>query len=140
MLAEIIRHYKDEIDWDKLFYYAKTYKFENVLRVVLKLSHELLGIEVPKSYIDLKQLRAKMLYPIIRRWALEGDKDRALNKVLLASLRDDLSGFLRVMCRRVFPSMGEIVSRYRLPENSVMRIVYYLLNPILLLLRKHIKK
>ncbi len=140
MLAEIIRHYKDEIDWEKLFHYAKTYKFENVLRVVLKLSHELLGAEVPKSCIDLKQLRAKMLYRIIRKVALEGDKDHALNKVLLASLRDDLSGFLRVMCRRLFPSMGEIVSRYRLPEKSSRAIGYYLLNPILLFMQKHVKK
>lgn len=140
MLSEILRYHMDEINWDKLFLYAKTYKFENVLRVVLKLSHELLGAEVPKPCIDLKQLRAKILYRVIRKIALEGDKKHALNKVLLASLRDDLSGFLRVMIRRVFPSMGEIVSRYRLSEHSAMTIVYYALNPIFLIMQKHVKK
>jgi hypothetical protein len=140
MLAEIIRHYKDEIDWEKLFHYAKTYKFENVLRVVLKLSYELLGAEVPRPYIALKQLRAKLLFRVIRRMALEGDRDHTLNKVLLASVRDDFSGFLQVMFRRLFPSMGEIISRYRLPEKSGKAIGYYLLNPILLLMQKHVKK
>jgi hypothetical protein len=140
MLAEIIGHYRDDIDWDKLFLYAKIYKFEGVLRIVLKLSHESLGAEVPKSCIVLKQLRARLLYRLIRKMALEGDNDRSLNKILLALLRDDFFGFLQIMCRRVFPSMGEISSRYRLPEHSAKSIGYYLLNPILLIMQKHIKK
>jgi hypothetical protein len=140
MLAEIIGHYRDDIDWDKLFLYAKTYKFESVLRVVLKLSHESLGAEVPKSCIFMKQLRARMLYRLIRKMALEGNNDHALNKILLALLRDDFFGFLQVMCRRVFPSMGEVISRYHLPERSPKAIVYYVLNPILLIMQKQIKK
>jgi hypothetical protein len=140
MLSEIIRYHTDEIDWEKLFHYAKTYKFENVLRITLKLSHELLGAEVPGSCIALKQPRAKVLYRLIRKMALEGNSDRTLNKILLASLRDDFFGFLRVMLRRVFPSMGEIVSRYRLPDHSAKAVAYYVLNPILLLLQKQVKK
>jgi hypothetical protein len=75
------------------------------------------GLKFRSLCIVLKQLRAKMLYRIIRRMALEGNGDHPLNKVLGASLRDDFFGFLRVMCRRVFSSMGEIVSRYACLKN-----------------------
>jgi hypothetical protein len=140
LFSELIRHHQNEIDWQKLFSHAKLYRFESVLRVMLKLAHDLLGAAVPEEYTELKQLRQRMLYPRVRRMALEGDKSHALNKVLLASLRDDFSGFLRVMGRRLFPSMGEIISRYRLTGISGKAIGFYVLNPVLVLMQMHQKK
>ncbi len=62
MVAEIIRYYRNEIDWDKLFTYTREYKFENVLRVGLRLSGQLLGASIPVEYIEIKGLRVKVLY------------------------------------------------------------------------------
>ena len=47
LTAAIISHYKDEIDWEKLFGYAGTFHFENVLRVNLKLCKDFLHAPVP---------------------------------------------------------------------------------------------
>jgi hypothetical protein len=62
-----------------------------------------------------------------------------LNKVLFAFLRDNLLGAFKFLFRRLFPSMGEIVSRYRLETGSGKAVMYYILNPVMLLMRKHQK-
>lgn len=139
LIAEILRHYKEEMDWDKLLNYARRYKFENVLRVTMKLSYELLGAPVPKKYTDFKKFRAQVLYKAANKMVLRETSAHPLHKALFAFLRDDLSGAFRVLLRRLFPSMGEIVSRYKLTANSSKAVAYYILNPIMLMMRKHQK-
>ncbi len=136
LIAEIIRHYADEIDWNRLFIYAREYNFENVLRVTLKLSHELLSSPVPERYATIGRLRTRFLYQSAFKMVLREGIVHPLNKALFAFLRDDLSGAFRMLFRRLFPSMGEIISRYRLPAGSGKEVAYYILNPIMLLIRK----
>ncbi|MEW6107761.1 MAG: nucleotidyltransferase family protein [Nitrospirota bacterium] len=137
IVAEIVRYYKDETDWEKLFSYAGKYKFENVLRVNLRLSHDLLGAPAPERCISIKGLRMKMLHKTVCGMILKGDNLHPLNKVLITFLRDDISGAFKVLIRRMFPSMGEIVSRYKLPADSFKATAYYILNPILVLMNRH---
>lgn len=137
MVAEIIRYYRNEIDWDKLFAYAREYKFENVLRVVLRLSSQLLGASIPVEYIEIKRFRVRVLYRCAYTMLLRGEDPHPFYKALLIFLKDDLSDAFRVLFRRLFPSMGEIVSRYRLNEGSGKAKAYYILNPVMLLMRKH---
>ena len=140
LIAEIIRHYADEIDWNKLFEYARKYRFENVLRVTLKMSHNLLGSPVPPKYTLIERLRTKILYRKALKMVLREDVVHPLDKILFAFLRDDLSGAFKVLFHRLFPSMGEIVSRYKLSTGSVKAKVYYILNPVMLMMRKHQKQ
>ncbi len=137
LIAEIIRHYKDNIDWDKLFDYAKEYKFENVLRVALKLSAELLGAPVPEEYVKLKNMRSSVLCQRAAKKLFREEVVHSMDKALFAFLHDDLSVPFRVLLHRLFPPMGEIVSRYRLVPGSTKAVLYYVLNPLMLLLRKH---
>lgn len=137
LIAEVIRHYKDNIDWNKLFDYAKEYKFENVLRVALKLSAELLGAPVPEEYAKLKNLRSSFLYRRAAKKLFLEEVVHPLDKALFAFLHDDLTGPFKVLLHRIFPPMGEIVSRYRLVPGSAKAVVYYVLNPLMLMLRKH---
>jgi len=136
IVAEIIKHYRDRIDWNKLFMYARRYKFENVLRVTMKLCNELLGMPVMPEYIRLRRLRTKVLYRMAYNMALRGEDVYVFNNALFALLRDDLKGAIGVIWHRLFPPMGEIVSRYKLPSKSGKAIIYYILNPVMLLLRK----
>jgi hypothetical protein len=139
LIAEIIRHYRDAINWDKLFSYAREYKFENVLRITMKLVSELLGAPVPDRYKIVKGIMPKLFYGHIVKMELREEIAHPLYKMLWTFLSDDLTGALKVILRRLFPSMGEIVSRYRLPVGSNKAIIYYILNPLFLVLRKHQK-
>src|SRR4030042_6089053 len=81
LIAEIVRHYADEIDWNKLFEYARKYRFENVLRVQLKLSRELLGAPVPEKYFVMKGMRVRVLYQRALKMVLQEEDVHPLNKV-----------------------------------------------------------
>ncbi len=139
LIAEIVKYYKDEVDWDRLFNYARKYKFENVLRVILKMSYNLIGSPVPPKYTLIERLRIKILYQKALKMVFREDVVHPLDKILFAFLRDDLSGAFKVLFHRLFPSMGEIVSRYKLTTGSVKAKVYYILNPVMLMMRKHQK-
>jgi len=136
MVAEVLRHYRDEMDWEKLFRYARQYKFESVLRVTMKLSRDTLGAPVPEGFADIRGLRARVLFRVVRRMVLGGVKDHPLRKLFLVFLRDDLTGAFRVLFERLFPSKGEIVSRYRVPGSSPKAFFYYILNPLILLMKR----
>jgi len=137
LTAAIIRHYKDEIDWEKLFGYAGTFHFENVLRVNLKLCKDFLDAPVPLQYACIKGQRIKILYRLITKMVLSANDIHPLHKAGLLLLRDDLKGISRILLRRLFPPMGEIVSRYRLTPGTGKAVAYYAFNPMLLLLKKH---
>jgi hypothetical protein len=137
LTAAIISHYKDEIDWEKLFRYAGTFYFEHVLRVNLRLCRELLNAPIPSQYACIKGQRITMLYRLISKMVLSADDIHPLHKASLLFLRDDLKGISRILLRRLFPPMGEIVSRYRLTPGTGKAVAYYAFNPMLLLLNKH---
>jgi hypothetical protein len=139
MVAEILRYYKDDIDWDKLFHYAYGHKFENVLRVTMKLSSDLLGAPVPDGYKEIRGFIPGVLYKYIQRIVLKGDNHHPLNKIVMSMLIDDVSGVFKVLFRRLFPSRGEIVMRYGLQAHSVKSLIYYILNPLFLVLHRHQK-
>jgi len=137
LTAAIISHYKDAIDWEKLFGYAGTFHFENVLRVNLKLCKDFLHAPIPSEYACIKGQRITMLYRRISTMVLSADDIHPLHKAGLLFLRDDLKGISRILLRRLFPSMGEIVSRYRLTPGTGKAVAYYAFNPMLLLFKKH---
>lgn len=140
MVSELIRYYGKNIDWEKLFLYAKRYKFEKTLRTVLKMSVVLLGAPVPLDYAKVSGLRARLLYSPAVRMLLSGIEPNPLHKVMFVFFRDDLAGSLKILLRRLFPSTGEIVSRYRLSDRSVKTVFFYALNPLLLLMRRRQKQ
>jgi hypothetical protein len=137
LTAAIISHFKDDIDWEKLFGYAGKCHFENVLRVNLKLCRDFLDAPVPAQYASIKGQRIKILYHVISKMVLSADDIHPLHKAGLLFLRDDLKGIARILLRRLFPPMGEIVSRYRLTPGTGKAVAYYAFNPMLLLLKKH---
>lgn len=139
MVAELIRHYCQEIEWERMFYYARRYKFEKTLRTVLKMTAVLLGAPVPAPYAKIKGIRTRLLYKLASKMVLSGTDPHPFHKVMFAFLRDDLAGSLKILLRRLFPSMGEIVSRYRLPDRSAKAVFHYMLNPLFLIMRRHQK-
>lgn len=140
IVAEIIRHYRAEIDWGRMFAYAKRFNFENVLSAVLLLASDLLGAPVPREYAWASGLRTKTLYNCAGRMLMgkngEDNNFNALYKASLTILSTNFSTAFRILFRRVFPPVGEIVSRYRITGRHGKVMAYYLLNPVILLKRK----
>jgi hypothetical protein len=137
LIAEIIRYYKNDLDWEKLFHYATEYKFNNVLRLTMKMCHELLDSSIPKEYSKTRRLRTKVLFRLALRTIFREEDVHPLTKLAFSFLRDDLTGPFKIFLHRMFPSRGEIVSRYKLSSGSGRAVFYYMLNPLMLLLRRH---
>jgi len=137
MVAELVRYYHEIVSWEKLLLYAKEYRFENTLRLIMNLCHGFLGAPVPHRYREIRSLRAKLLLEKAGKMVFIEEDMHPLNKAIFAFLRDDVTGAISVLIRRLFPKMGEIVSRYRLDGGSFKARMYYVLNPLLLILRKH---
>ena len=136
MVAELIRFYEDEIDWDLMCRCARRYRFENVLGTVLLMSADLLGAKVPAEYARTRGGRSKLLYNMSVNMMFSETVPHPFHKIALVFMRDDIAGAARVILRRLFPSMGEIISRYKLSEGSPKAVIYYLLNPFFLYTRR----
>ena len=136
-LTAIIEHYKNEINWEKLFKYARRYYFESVLRVTMNLAHDLLSAPVPEHLRCIRGVKAKLLYSFVSGLILKAEDIAPSKKFMLAFLRDDLKGLFKIFLRRIFPSMGEIASRYKVTPGSGKAITYYVMNPMLILLKRH---
>lgn len=136
LISEIIRYYHAEINWEKLFAYAKRLHFENVLSVVLRLSANLLGSPVPVKYLHQRNARCRIFYKYAIRLLMRNDSynnnANTLFKMILVFLSKDLFGAIVIFVRHIFPPMGDIVSRYRVPAGSLRAVGYYLLNPVFL--------
>ena len=136
MVAELIRCYHDEIDWEKMLAHAGRYKFENVLRIVLMMTARFLGAPVPVEYSAVKGFRRRALYKVSVRMLFSVAGPHPVHKMALAFMRDDQAGPFKVLFRRIFPSMGEIVSRYRFSSHAGKAVLYYIGNPLFLILRR----
>jgi hypothetical protein len=84
----------------------------------------------------MRGIRARAMYRVVLMILRANTEPHPFRKMMLAFLRDDLAGAFGVLFRRLFPSKGEIVSRYRLPSFSLRATVYYFFNPLLLLVKR----
>lgn len=136
LVEAVMAAYKEEIDWPKLIAYSEEYGMGSLVLFTLRLVHEAFGMEVPEQLIEIR-LRG---YRIFRRAVATGLFRKssyffvriAFYLLLLAGP----SALFRVTTRAVFPNPARMRSRYGLPEHSKLIYVYYVLNPILLAIRK----
>ncbi|MDQ7786896.1 MAG: nucleotidyltransferase family protein [Thermodesulfovibrionales bacterium] len=135
-ISEFIRKYTNEIDWDKFLRFSRTYRMERVTVFTLTLLHELFGAPVHGDILSI-HVRG---HEYFSRRILEGifvkTERPHLIMFLYTLLLDSPADFAKVTARRFFPGMGEIRLRYGLPSNSKKVYAYYLMNPILVFLKK----
>jgi len=136
LIAEIIRKYQDEIVWKKLIALAHSYRMERLLLFTLRLLKETLGAGVPENIVQ----RPVYGYGLLRRLVLSGlfrEVERIHPRMLLFTLLQktpfDTAG---VVLRRIFPPSSEIRLRYGLSAESKKVYFYYLMNPVLMVIRK----
>ena len=136
LISEMINKYREEIDWDRLFSFSEKYKIHRVILFTLKLLNELLGAKIPEGvkkekmygYDRLKKIAVSGIFHEVTR--------QHLRMFIYTFLLDTPHDFARILIRRFFPGKGEIRLRYGLPANSKKVYAYYVLNPLLVLLKK----
>ena len=141
LVSEIINHYSNEIEWDKLLTSSEKYNMKRLITFALKMLNELLGTRVP-NYIVTKRLCG---YEVLKHTVIAGlfrePKRPHIRRVIYLFLLDTPFDVFKSLFKRFFPEKGELRLRYRIPEDSKKLYVYYMLNLFLLprlILRKRI--
>ncbi|MEJ2697187.1 MAG: nucleotidyltransferase family protein [Candidatus Sulfobium sp.] len=125
-----------EINYPKLIFLAGKLKMKRLTLFTLRILNEIYG-SVPPEFEKLQKMTG---YEVLRKRILKGLVDSEnrihLNMVLYMFLLDSPAEVVRILVRRVFPSVGEIRLRYSLSGRPGKIVLYYLLNPMLLATRK----
>jgi hypothetical protein len=136
LISEIINKYQEEINWGELLAFAGRYKMQRLMSFTLRLIHDVLGTDIPYAVMKKKIIG----YDALRKVIISGLFDEVtrphLRMFLYTFLLDDPIEYAKVILRRFFPAMSEIRLRYGLPLGSKKVYAYYLLNPLLVLMKK----
>ena len=136
LVSGLITKYRMEMDWDKLLFCAKSLRMKRLALFTLRLSHDLLGADIPEPLLKRKVPG----YPLLRKVVLSGFFREATRSyvrlALFTTLLDTPWDTTRVLLRRIFPPLSEVRLRYGLSGVSKKVYAYYLLNPVLMIIRK----
>ena len=134
--AGLVNKYQDALDWDKVLCFAGDLGMKRVTVFALRLLHEFLGTDIPGE-ISGREVSG---YRVLRQFVVSGFfgevRRQRLRMSLFTTLLDTPLDTARVLLRRIFPPLSEVRLRYHLPAGSKKTLAYYLLNPLLLILRK----
>ena len=136
LISGLADKYRVEMDWDKLLSCAEELRMTRLTLFTLKLLHDLLGADIPDHLAGRKIAGYSFLRKIILSGLFQGMTRSYVRLALFTTLLDTPSDTARVLLRRIFPPASEIRLRYHLPAGSKKVWLYYLLNPVLLFLRK----
>jgi Uncharacterised nucleotidyltransferase len=136
LISEIINRYRDDIGWGELLTFSRRYKMERLVLFTLRLVHDVLGTDIPatvtkKNIIGYEVLKKKIISDLFHQVTRPH-----LRMFLYYSLLDNPMEYAKIISRRFFPEMSEIRLRYGLPVGSKKAYAYYLLNPLLVLMKK----
>ena len=134
--AALLNAYRHELDGGRLLSLAEELKMKRLVVFTLALLREICGAVPP----ELPGQRKIAGHDFFREYIVSGLFVRSprihVRMIFYMLLLDSPVDIVRVLIRRIFPDVEEIRLRYRLPEGSPKVGFYYLLNPLLLALRK----
>jgi len=122
--------------WDNFMRYARKLKMERLALFSLNLMHNVFLIDIPGSI----RCTPVVSYGPLKNLVLEGLFEHRINThlrmVMFLTLLDSPADIIRVLLRRIFPTVSEIRLRYHIPRCSFKILPYYLLNPFIMLFKK----
>lgn len=136
LVAEMINHYRDEMQWDIFLSYANNYRLDRLILFALKLARDVLDALVPDFLVEKKVFAYGYLKRKIIPRFFQEEAVHSRNMILYFTLQRNIRSFGAVALRRLTPSMSEIRMRYGLRPGSKKAFIYYLLNPLLMILGK----
>lgn len=137
ILAGLIHKNISQINWETLYRTAKKYHMTRLVCFVLKFTKEIFLLDIPDGPWQKKNqgywiLRKKILSGLLFPKGPPRHLDMLLYTVLLIEPKDLGS----ILVGRIFPKPSELRLRYNIAPGSSRLWLYYLLNPVLLLLKK----
>jgi len=137
-IHEVIAHYRDEIEWERLFTTAQSLAAEDQVQPILRLLSRYWHSSVPEMHGDIKELS---LATILRKQVLmrEEEKQKAVIRGQLHKfgMLSDIPGWrnrIYFLWKLVFPSRENLISRYG-PRHSLTLYPSYLVHPLVLVAR-----
>lgn len=135
-VSALISAYGRKMDWQKLIACSKSLRMKRLTLFALRFMREAHGNEVPVSSEISKIMGFNFFKHLVVSGFFAGETVRRFRMLSYVFLLDTPLSIVRVILRRIFPSIGEIRWRYGLSHNSKMVYIYYIMNPVLLLLKK----
>ncbi len=132
-IAEIVRYYEAEINWELLSKEIKEHGIEKQVHSLLFLAGEFYELDRYLSAINLD--RADHRFLTILKKSLFADQSRpsVLSHFLKSMIFDTFPEKARYLLSRIFPSREEMAKRYPVSASSRMMIFYYLVHPFQLM-------
>lgn len=125
-----------EIDWEKFEGYAEKYGMKRLVIFVLKLAGDLLNSCVPEFYVHYNFAGYGFLRKLIVEGCFTEGTSPHLRTLIYTCFFLPPGRLFAVLLGRIFPSKSEIRLRYGIPEKSFKVYIYFLLNPVLMMLRR----
>ena len=137
LLSALIEKNYDRIDWGCLLRTADKFGMEKLVVFTLNILNDLLGTSMP----DLVSGHRTRGYPVFKRLifssTFSGVRRKHLRMMVYTLMLIETRTVVRILGRRLFPSPGELRLRYNLPASSKSVYLYYILNPVLLILKSN---
>lgn len=134
--AEIINKDEKVMDWPKLISSARKYKMERLVLFSLKLMRDLLDARIRQETVGRRVFGYGFLKRVILSGLFQEVKKIHLRMLIYTTLLDTPWDTTRVLLRRIFPPLSEVRLRYGLSGVSKKVYAYYLLNPLLMVIRR----
>ena len=125
-ISETIRHYQEQINWDRLVSISSEYGTNKFIYLVLSLTRRMLGSDVPDHV--LKELKPDLLDPKL----LDLAERRILSSALVshsfadAFTREKAFDRIKAFLKYIFPPRGKIAAEFSVSEKSIFIYPYYI--------------
>ncbi len=136
LIAGIIEKYRNDIDWQKLLYFAKEYRMQRLFLFTLKLINYMFDTDIPEHIIKRRIFAYQLIKKQVVRGIFNEEKRPHLKMLFYTCLLESPCDFFANLFKRMFPKFSEIRLRYGISANSKKVYMYYLLNPLLIFLKK----
>lgn len=137
LASGLIEKYSDSIDWERLISLSEMYRIGRVLRFTVSLVFDYSRRPVQGAQDRVSVLGHRFFRRLVLSGFVSGRVSVHLRMLFYAFLLDSPSDIIKVLVRRIFPSPGELRLRYGLPPRSRRVFLYYIANPLLLVMRRY---
>lgn len=135
LISELINKYREGIEWHKLSEFSQRFRMSRLVTFTLKLLNDILGTEINKE-IAKQDVCGYRIFKRVILSGLFGEAGRPHQRMFIYTfLQDKHLDTVKILASRIFPTMSEIRLRYGLHSKSKRIYLYYLFNPLLLLLK-----
>lgn len=127
-ISQTVRHYGDEIDWERLIFTVKEYNISRYIYSSLFLTQKMTGTEIPidvLNALETDNIDAQILETIQNYILFIPDLEMAEDLRKMKEI-NGVAEKIKIMPRKLFPSIEYLRKKYELHNDSKLGYLYYL--------------